>query len=55
MTIKNCLVTGGSGYVGQRLANLLTIKGYNVRILSRKKNISRLSRLARRSRLPAGH
>lgn len=38
MTIKNCLVTGGSGYVGQRLANLLTIKGYNVRILSRKKN-----------------
>lgn len=40
MTIKNCLVTGGSGYVGQRLANLLTIKGYNVRILSRKKNIT---------------
>lgn len=36
--MKNIVITGGSGMIGQRLTELLTIKGYNVAWLSRTKD-----------------
>ncbi|GJM32315.1 MAG: epimerase [Saprospiraceae bacterium] len=36
--MANILIAGGSGLVGQRLSELLTIKGYQVSWLSRNKN-----------------
>ena len=35
--MKNVLITGGTGLIGKRLSHLLKSKGYQVRILSRKK------------------
>jgi uncharacterized protein len=36
--MKNILIAGGTGLIGQHLAQLLTQKGYNVSLLSRKKD-----------------
>lgn len=36
--MKTVLVTGGSGYIGSALCDLLNSKGYEVRILTRSKN-----------------
>ena len=35
--MKNVLITGGTGFIGQRLTQLLIHKGYTVSILSRTK------------------
>lgn len=40
---KNVLITGGTGFVGKKLSDLLIEKGYAVSILSRKKIINQQS------------
>ena len=36
--MKNVLITGGTGLIGSKLADLLQKKGYQVALLSRKSN-----------------
>ncbi|MEN8139260.1 MAG: TIGR01777 family oxidoreductase [Bacteroidota bacterium] len=36
---KNVLITGGTGLVGRAVSKLLESKGYNIAVLSRKKNV----------------
>ena len=39
MNMETILITGGTGNVGKKLSDLLLSKGYNVAVLTRKKNI----------------
>ena len=36
--MKNCLVTGGSGFLGSHVCDELTKRGYKVTIFDKKKN-----------------
>jgi len=40
---KNVFITGGTGYVGQRLAEALVARGHRVRVLARTASVSRVA------------
>jgi uncharacterized protein YbjT (DUF2867 family) len=42
-TLKNVVITGGTGYVGQRLTAALLARGHRVRVLTRPQSVSRVA------------
>jgi len=42
-TLKNVFITGGTGYVGQRLTAALLQRGHRVRVLTRPQSVSRVA------------
>lgn len=42
-TLKNVFISGGTGYVGQRLTAALLTRGHRVRVLTRPQSVSRVA------------